>query len=69
MDAMKILDGIGTRQGWDSESKLSLMCRFVDFLDLMDSAQPVGRQKYPLESLERWLENQAKWENQAGEGE
>ena len=67
------LNDIGGRQGWSEHTKLDLACRFIDHLELyVDGERELHRihmtltQGTPGEYFEKWLENQADWENNEG---
>jgi len=73
MDAKYHLHDIGSEQGWSEHTMLDLACRFIDHLELYVEGERDLRgihktltQGTPTEYFEKWLENQADWENNEG---
>lgn len=60
MDVKYIIDRIGDSQGWDDQSKIHLLCRYIEY---RSSFAHGGTEIMDLAS---WLENQADWENEEG---
>ena len=65
MSTKDILNRTGDEQGWSEDSKLDLLCRFIDNLDVLQKHEDLD----PEIMFSQWIENVAKWENRRGEEE
>ena len=68
MGAKEQLSAWADEQGWDDNSKVDLLCRFIDNLDLLLAQEvqvhsPNEVEVNFVEVLDKWLENQVEWEN------
>lgn len=61
MSARASVERWAEMQGWNDESKIDLLCRYVGALDKVITLDGLVRD--PVEHLDFWLENQSKWEN------
>jgi len=59
MGAKEQLNAWADEQGWNDNSKVELLCRFIDNLGFVADMPNVDFVKY----LDEWLENQVEWEN------
>ena len=63
MDAIEIINQIGEKQGWNDQSKMHLLCRFIDYTIMWAEEEGTELSTSPLGE---WLQNQADWENNEG---
>jgi len=58
-EAERTMNDVAERQGWNEATKLDLVYRFLNNLDVLQKREDEA----PLDHFKRWLENKAKWEN------
>jgi hypothetical protein len=68
MDAKHIIDRIGDSQNWNDDSKVNLLCRYIDYLETcIEGAAPYkGCRPSAALPLGAWLDNQVRWEETEG---